>query len=206
MMIRSWKPGNKCKGFTLLELMLAISIFAVVSLLTMGGLSNVLDTRSHTDQHLNRLSQLQMVFVIFSREIQQIAKRSVRDEYGAYLAPLNSETSEGLKGIEFTHNGRFTLGGQVRLQRVAYYHEDNKLIKKIWRVLDRVEDTKPVKQVVLDDIDELRFDYFIQSEDAQGGEWRDDWSEADDVQPQAVKLMITSADFGEIYRIFEIAR
>ena len=37
-------------GFTLLELMVAISIFAIVSLLAMGGLNNMLNTQEHAEK------------------------------------------------------------------------------------------------------------------------------------------------------------
>jgi len=126
-------------GFTLLELMVAISIFAVVSLLAMGGLSNVLNTQEHTENNMHRLTRLQMVFTIMSRELQQLTERTVRDEYGALIEAISSETSEGMNGIEYTHQGRFTLGDNISLQRVAYYIEDKQLIKKVWQVLDRVE-------------------------------------------------------------------
>lgn len=191
------------KGFTLIELMLAMSIFAIVSLLTMGGLSNVLNTQEHTEANLQRLTRFQMVFSILSRELQQYANRTVRDEYGAIIPSISHETSEGIDGIEFSHQGRFTLGDQVRLQRVAYYLEDKQLIKKTWQVLDRVEDTKPVKQVFLDDIEELNFSFYS-AQSSSEGQWQDDVPDSENGQLRAVKLSIKSVDFNELYRIFEV--
>ncbi len=175
-------------GFTLLELMVAISIFAIVSLLTMGGLNNMLNTQEHAEKKLQRLTQFQMVFTIMSRELQQLASRPIRDEYGGFVSAVSDE---GVDSLEFTHQGRITLGDDISLQRVAYYLEDKKLIKKVWRVLDRVEDSQPEKQVLLDDINSLTFSLFS----------------SDENNPRliAVGVSIVSTDFGDIYRLFEVA-
>ncbi|MCW8931066.1 MAG: type II secretion system minor pseudopilin GspJ [Gammaproteobacteria bacterium] len=206
------KGAKEKKGFTLLELMIAISIFAIVSLLTMGGLSNVLETQEHAEKNMKRLIRFQMAFTIMSREIQQISLRPVRDEYGSAIDMITSQTSDGINGIEFTHQGRFTLGDTVNLQRVAYYLEDNKLFKKVWQVLDRVEDTQPVKQAILDDIDELKFSFYsvkLSGEDENSTtenelSWEDTLDENSRVL--AVKVSIISKDYDELYRVFEIAQ
>jgi len=195
--------NRKSRGFTLLELMIAISIFSIVSLLSMGGLSSVLDTQKHTEENLHQLTRIQMAFTILSRELQQFSLRSIRDEYGANIAAISSQTSEGVNGIEYTHQGRFTLGNSVSLQRVAYYLEDKQLIKKVWKVLDRVEDSKPEKLVILDNIEQMDFSFYVAQ--AQGdGEWQDFWTEDGDLQLRAIKLSLTTKNYDELYRIFPI--
>lgn len=199
------------KGFTLLELMVAMSIFAVVSLLTMGGLSSVLDTQEHTEKNMQRLSRFQMTFTIMSRELQQLSNRSIRDEYGAATDSISNVTSDDIDGIEFTHHGRFTLGDTVSLQRVAYYLEDKQLVKKVWSVLDRVEDSKAVKQIILEDIDEFDVSFYSlkQSEITANQEANSEilWQESlvDDAQLLAIKITLRSDDYDELYRVFEIA-
>ena len=197
-------------GFTLLELMVAISIFAVVSLLSMGGLNSVLNTQEHTEKNMQRLTRFQMVFTIMSRELQQLADRPVRDEYGAIIDAISNETSDGIDGIEYTHQGRFTMDDNVSLQRVAYYLEDKQLVKKIWQVLDRVEDSKPVKQVLLDDISDLTFSFYSMQAGSADTlneiEWQDSPDDQHNSQLKAVKVAITTTDYDEIYRVFEVAQ
>lgn len=196
-------PVQNHKGFTLLELMIAMSIFALISLLTMGGLSNALNTRAHTEEKLQRLTQMQMVFTILSREVQQHANRTIRDEYGAILEPFSAETGDGIIGLEFTHQGRFTFGDQISLQRVAYYQEDDKLIKKVWKVLDRVEDTKAVKQIVLEQVDSVTFSFFNSESSSEDG-WEDSLPSAEEGQTGGIKLTLISKEFGEIQKIFAV--
>lgn len=201
-------------GFTLLELMVAISIFAIVSLLTMGGLSNVLDTQAHTEQNMQRLIRFQMAFTIMSRELQQISPRSIRDEYGTIKNSMTSETSDGIKGLEFTHQGRFTLGDTVSLQRVAYYHEDDMLIKKVWRVLDRVEDTEAIKQVILTDVNEVNFSFYSTSlTDSQTSSygtneilWQDELEPDSEEKLLAIRVSFKTKDYDELYRVYQVAQ
>ena len=192
-----------CKGFTLLELMIAISIFSVISLLTIGGLSNALNTRTHTEESLQHLVRFQMFFSIIDREIHQISKRPVRDEYGAITPAITSDTSVGVEGLEFSHHGRFALAEQSRLQRVAYYLEDNKLIKKHWKVLDRVEDTQPVKQELLNNIEELSFAYYGHSSDGTG-DWYDEWEADGPLSLRAIRVTLKTPGYNDLYRIFEV--
>ena len=194
-----------CKGFTLLELMIAISIFSVISLLTIGGLSNVLNTRTHTEESLQHLVRLQMVFSIIDREIHQLSNRPVRDEYGVNIPAITSDTSVGVKGLEFSHQGRFALAGQSTLQRVAYYLEDDKLIKKHWKVLDRVEDTQPVKQELLSNIDELSFAYYGRSSDGTG-DWYDEWDADELLSLRAIRVTLKTPGYNDLYRIFEVSQ
>lgn len=210
-----YKNSYKYKrGFTLLELMVAMSIFAIVSLLTMGGLSNILDTQEYTEKNMQRLIRFQMAFTIISRELQQIVLRPIRDEYGTISDAIDSETSDGIPGIEFTHQGRFTLGDAVNVQRVAYYQEDNKLIKKVWQVLDRVEDSKPVKQVIIDDLEEVSFSFYnvniseIQPNAVVDNEisWKEYITQQNDSQLKAIKVSFKSKDYEELYRVFEIVQ
>ncbi|MCP3851936.1 MAG: type II secretion system minor pseudopilin GspJ [Gammaproteobacteria bacterium] len=193
---------------------MAISIFSIVSLLSMGGLTNILSTQEHTEKNMQRLIKYQMAFTIISREVHQMSARPIRDEYGSMIDSVTSETSEGMNGLEFTHQGRFNLGDSLSLQRVAYYFENNQLVKKVWQVIDRVEDTKPVKQIILDDIDEAGFSFHsINLSDKEkntitSGEisWQNEYKKENDTKLAAIKVSFKSKDYGELYRVFEVVQ
>ncbi|MCU7940980.1 MAG: type II secretion system minor pseudopilin GspJ [gamma proteobacterium symbiont of Bathyaustriella thionipta] len=198
---------KQAAGFTLLELMVAISIFAVVSLLTMGGLSNILETQAHAEKSLQRLSRFQMVFAVMSRELRQLSMRPVRGEYGSLMDSISIETSDGVDGIEYTHQGRFTLGNTLSVQRVTYYIEDDQLVKKVWPVLDRVEDTQPVKQILLEGIKDLSIEFYSVPAEESGVYNADGWnSSPDDSSLTGLKVTISSTDYGDIYRIYHVAQ
>ena len=158
---------NNHNGFTLLELMLAVAIFAVVSLLATGGMSNVLNFQKQSQAEMERLNRLQMFFAMLSRELDFIVIRPVREENGTKLPAISSETSDGLDGLEFTHQGQNLPGQGVLLKRVAYYQDNNKLYKKTWPVLDRAEDTKPSAYVLLDKVERFSISYRLELEKGQ---------------------------------------
>jgi len=185
--------------------MVAISIFAVVSLLTMGGLNNILTTQEYTEKNMQRLMHLQMVFTTMSRELQQLSTRSIRDEYGSLVGAVTSNTSAGSNGIEFTHHGRFTLQDDVNLQRLAYYLEDNTLVKKKWSVLDRVEDSQSEKAVLLNDVDELNFSFYSINGN-NSGQWQSSPDDKADSQLIAIRVTIKTSDYNEVYRVFEVSQ
>lgn len=190
------------KGFTLLELMVAIGIFAVVSLLAMGGMSHVMTMQKESQARLDELNRLQMFFQVFDREIIHLVNRPVRGEYGLQLAALSSTTSDALDGIEFTHQGRMIPGQSYSLQRVAYYIEADKLNKKIWPVLDRAEDTPSYQQTVLDDVTEFKIRYLIATTPGQF-EWQE--SVYDSSQLRGIRIDINWHN-NNVYRIFPVGR
>lgn len=191
-------------GFTLLELMVAISIFAVVAMLAMGGMSYVMHIQKQSQSSLDDLNRMQIFFEVFSRELRHIVNRPVRGEYGLKLSALSSETSDGVDGIEFTHQGRFVplqnASSQLSLQRVAYFIEGNKLIKKTWPVLDRVEDTQSYQHVLLDNIKYFNISYLIEISKQQF-EWQESLSDSD--QLRGIRIEISQHE-NDVYRIFSV--
>jgi general secretion pathway protein J len=187
--------------------MIAISVFAVVSLLSMGGMNYVLSSRENTEQATERFNQYQMLFMILGRELQQLSNRPVRDEYGASIPSITSEISDGRKGIEFTHQGRYVIGNDIRLQRVAYFIEDRQVIKKTWPVIDRVEDTEALKQVMLHDISSIRFSFVdsITVQDLENSNiWQEDWNQFQADTLSAVRVDLDTPDLGHLYRVFPV--
>ena len=76
------------QGFTLLELLVALSIFSIIAVMAYSGLNTVLLARIQTDQHAIQLARLQMTFTWLKRDIEQYIGRSIRDQYGDRQAAL----------------------------------------------------------------------------------------------------------------------
>ena len=81
-------------GFTLLELLVAMAIFAIVGALAMGGLNAVLGQRELAAKHLQRLHQVQRAIRVMTNDFAQLNPRCVRDLLGGGAAtkmPLESD-------------------------------------------------------------------------------------------------------------------
>ena len=201
-------------GFTLLELLVAIGIFALMAAMAYGGLNNLIESRQITDQHAARLTQLQTTFLWLGRDIEQTVNRRIRDEYGDSQLALSS-TEVGRYQLELTRGGWRNPVGRARsnLQRVAYSVRENQLIRFYWNVLDRAQDSKPLEVVLLDGVEriELRFLYATVAGQNQGQQqWVDDWpGNALGVQPSenpplAVEVTLETEAEGRISRLFRV--
>ncbi|MGB0712399.1 MAG: PulJ/GspJ family protein, partial [Gammaproteobacteria bacterium] len=80
------------EGFTLLELMVAIMLFAMVSLMAYSGLTGMITLKQGNDRVSERLAEIQLAWLLIRQDMQQALTRPVR---GAY-----DESSPALSGGE----------------------------------------------------------------------------------------------------------
>ena len=209
--LRILKPRQS--GFTLLELLVSMGIFALMAAMAYGGLNVIIKERQITEEHAARLAQLQSSFLWLGRDIEQTVNRSIRDEYGdSQLALSGAEV--GRFQLEFTRGGWRNPVGRARsnLQRVAYSVRENQLIRSYWNVLDRAQDSKPLETVLLDGVNrmELRFLSSNKSSGQSKQEWGDSWpsnalgAQPSDNPPLAVEVILETEAEGRITRLFRV--
>jgi general secretion pathway protein J len=199
-------PGQQ-QGFTLLELLIASIVFAIMAIMAYGGLQNILTNHEIVEASLKRLRQVQQAVTIINRDFSQIVNRPIRDGYGNLQANLKSdEATDEL--VEFTRGGRPNPAGLLRssLQRVAYRTEDNKLIRSYWKDLDRVPEAEPLEKTLLDKVDKVTIRYLDDN-----ANWQDQWppvnTQVDNTlsnypTPVAIEVVIKLDDWGEIRRLY----
>jgi len=200
-------------GFTLLELLVALSIFALISAMAYGGLQTVMTQQQHTATAAQDLADLQKAYRIMQRDLEQIVSRRVRNEYGDSIEALVG--GRGFTGIEFSRAGRPNPAGFLRseLQRVAYVPDEDTLLRQTWRVLDRAQDSRPDEQVLVEGI--TRFSMrFLDKEN----KWLEAWPPPqpdlnqgqNQVQntpsplPKAVEVQLELEDLGTLNWIFRL--
>ncbi len=162
------------RGFTLLEVMIAIGIFALVGLGTYRMLETVLKTDVATRAHEQSLRELTRAFAEIDRDLAQSIPRTVRDPYGEELASLLGAV-DGQVALEFTRAGwRNPMGlARAQLQRVRWRLTGEQLERVYWTVLDQAVDSQPRVQKVLDGVTALELRFL----DDQG-EWKTQWPPA----------------------------
>lgn len=195
-------------GFTLIEVMVAMAVFGVMSLLAYLSLGQTLANADMLSERMDRLQSVQRTISYLSTELLQAAPRPVRVELGsAPSAALRSSLGSDF-ALELTHGGWPNPAGVPRstLQRTAYRIEDGELIRYHWNVLDRTVNNTPITTVMLDEVDSLAF-RFLNVNDEWIGQWPPLAAQAGPGTslPRAVQIVLVLPDEGEITRTVEVS-
>ena len=206
------------QGFTLLELLIASIIFAIMAVMAYGGLSNVMSNSESSKLALKRLQQIQQTVSVLNRDFRQIVSREIRDEYGntqPYLTAGNNIDNL----VEFSRGGRVNPAGLLRstLLRVAYQFDDESLVRLQWPQLDRTQEQEAKKTILIDNVEDVTIRFL-----GEGGEWQDQWpplnaapapttgtdggnGAATNISyPLAIEIILQLKDWGEIRRLYHI--
>lgn len=156
-----------CKGFTLLEMVVAIGIFALIAAISYTSLDRFLNARTLINSKHEQLKQLQTAMTLMEQDIRFMVGRAVRDGFGDLEGALISGEDLRLSEDELVRltTSRPMLGQPEgsRLQRVAWRLEDGELKRVTWAVLDRDQDSTERIRTVLDDIDTITLEFYSYS-------------------------------------------
>jgi general secretion pathway protein J len=201
---------HRSSGFTLLELLIAITIFAILATFAYSGLKVVLDSEQQTTQYSQRMTQLQLALTLIHRDIEQATNRPIRDQHGDEQ-PAFSSGGFADTLLELTRDGYANPMKLPRsnLQRVGYQLEDEILYRLTWRTLDRAQDSEPNQYELIDDVDAIEFVFYDQ-EMKKLDQWPPEEDDPDSEEkpglPIAVEMQLELKDWGKIRRIFALAR
>jgi general secretion pathway protein J len=203
-------PGRRQAGFTLLEILVAMAIFAIFAYMAYGGLNAIIFQQRIADESATRLREVQYAIRRLTQDFGQLQPRAVREELGDGWKQALQADGRDLEAVELTRGGWPNPLGRPRssLQRVAYRVEDDKLIRIQWPVLDRLLDEEPAELELLTGVVEFRM-RFLQPD----GEWSDVWPTSEPIDntassarnlPRAIEFVVELEDWGEITRLIEV--
>lgn len=200
----------RARGFTLVEVLVAIFIFAIVSAIAMGGYNELVKQSDIVNAGAARTRAVQQTMQRLNMDFTSLEPRPVRQPLGDGLLPaLRADEKSADELVEFTHSGWSNPAGVPRstLQRVAYRIEDKKLIREYWLALDRTMTSEPESAVLVDGVKSLKFRFL----DANRT-WHDQWpplgyspGDAPWVRPIAVEVTLDLEDWGELKRLVEVS-
>lgn len=206
--------ARKQSGFTLIEVLIAIMITALIGIGANEVLGQAIDISQRTQEKLESMGDLQKAVLIMTRDFRQVAARSIRDEFGDQQPAVSTHNEE--YKIAFTRGGWRNPLGDVRseFQRVAYSVEEGVLKRHHWFPLDQAQDSTPVERDLLNDVEEFQI-RFLDDKDA----WVDEWPPASssgggtggsammamyNTLPKAVQIRFTLKEFGQITKLYDL--
>jgi general secretion pathway protein J len=160
---------KRSKGFSLIEILVAVAILSVVSVMAFTGLRAMLTARDQTTHVAAELTALQNAISTIERDFEQAANRPIRDQYGDSEAALRtSEENE----IIFTRGG-YPNPANIRrsaLLRVSYHFEEGVLYRSTWSVLDGARENQKRTRPLLSNLESFHFRFLD-----QGDKWSKEW-------------------------------
>lgn len=187
-------------GFTLVELLVALVVFATMAVIAYAGLSTVTGTHARISEREALLADLGRSLSLIERDLRSLAPRRIWADH----VPLPPLYGQGAM-LELSTFGRGrVLGPDLGLvERIGYIADGSSLYRQRWPVLDRLPATRPDQQPILEGVEQLRLRFLDEQ-----GRWQDRWplpGAADaDRWPRAVEVVLVHAVLGELRRLVEL--
>ena len=196
-------------GFTLLEILVAVTILAIMGLMSYRAVRDARLQAEIAATHMDRLREVQRAVHLLVTDFRTLAPRPVRELIGDGYRPALVRDPNSTALFELTHAGWPNGAGTPRgtLQRVSYRLEDRTLIREYWTVTDPTLSNEPQKRELLGGVERIEVRYM-----GHGREWDTQWpplggtgDRALRARPLAVEITIRLDGYGEIRRLVEVS-
>ena len=142
----------KKKGFTLLEVIVAVSIFTILAAVSYASINGVVNGKQIITEKRDKVLNLQRVYGLLKNDVRYAVARGVRDELNASHKALRIEQDGQLMSLTVLFP---RVNVDLSLKRIAWELRDNSLWRLQYDVLDRVEGGEINERQLLSDVSEL---------------------------------------------------
>ncbi|HMA11378.1 MAG TPA: type II secretion system minor pseudopilin GspJ [Steroidobacteraceae bacterium] len=200
------------RGFTLVEIMVAVLIAAILAVMAFEAMQQALNNRERVRAAELRVRAVQNAMRSFVQDFTQLAPRPVREPLGGEYQPALLARTTTASEVSLTRGGWMNPAGLSRatLQRVRYALRDGKLYRDYWMVLDAQLEPQPQARELLTGVKAFRVRFMN-----DGRAWQEGWpppalTSAPDERwmrwrPIAVEITLELEDWGKLTRIIEVA-
>lgn len=197
----SLKLTSVQRGFTLLEMLIAIAIFAMIGLASNAVLSTVLTNDEVTRTFSTRLKALQQGFGAIERDLAQMVARTPRLLEGGRGSTVfqtgNDILDSESEALVFYRLGWLNPDGLLprgSLQSVAYVMHEGRLERWYFPYPEPEFGAEPIKTVVIDKVLSVEYSFFMD----------DKWERKVEATklPKAIAMEIEIEGLGKIQRKF----
>ena len=201
-MIDASRARLRASGFTLIEVLVALLVFALLAGFGYRGLGAVLDAGERVTAETSKWRDLALALEHMRLAFAQAAERPIRDRNDAAAPAFQGgaatrNSSEPL--VAFTRMGYAGHeGAAADQQRVGFRLHEDRLEQLVWPVLDQAPHTEPLSVPLLAGVREVSFAYLHQ------GKWHPAWPivEATAQHPAAVQMTLQLAGGERYQRVF----
>jgi general secretion pathway protein J len=190
---------NKQKGYTLIEILIALAVFAILATLTSSSMYYAFNTRARVTEQADRLNALQLALILIERDTEQIVLREIRGK-DMHIFPAFIGQPQY---VEFTRTGFANPNSNEKrsiLKRVAYLCQKDSLVRRTWISLDAVNRVDYQDKVLFTKLTHCNFSYLNQNLQNLA-EWRSQAvqpNQSAEPLPKAIQMNLTLSQTGNI--------
>ncbi|HCB1497283.1 TPA: type II secretion system minor pseudopilin GspJ [Klebsiella michiganensis] len=188
---------KRSRGFTLVEMLLALAILAALSVAAITVLQNVMRADTLTRDKSERMQALQQTFSQMAADFSHIIPRRSRDSASLFFAGRFQLSSDDW-AIAFSRNGWPNPLGilpRSEIQNVSYRLREGQLERLSYDQQDPLPGSQPTITVVQRGIQAFRLRFYA------SGRWQDEWQQPQTL-PQGLEVTLRLEPYGEIRRLF----
>ncbi|GHA08935.1 type II secretion system protein GspJ [Arenicella chitinivorans] len=190
--------AQRRSGFTLIEVMVSVAIFAVIGAIVFPALIQFIDIRDRVLAKHEQIEQLQKTFLFMSKDLRFAANRLGKDEYGEFGDATLLVGEDSLIDLTAMYPD-LNLAGLNVPRRVRWVLEEKALYRLQSPVMDPDGDTRVFKQKLLDGVRDVEFE-LSKVEDGRDSTSKR-WKEKTRL-PDMIKVTITLENKAEYERLF----
>lgn len=189
------------QGFTLIEILIALFIFAIISMILVGALRSVIEAEAGTERNAERLRSVQMALLLISRDMEQSVARPVLNASGGEEAAFIGAPHD----VTFTHAGFVSVPGTVAkssLERTRYTWHDNALWRISWQAVDNAPKAQSHERLLLSNVESVDFTYMDNNQ-----HFYSSWpggAQNKQPLPKAVRMVLTLSNWGRLSQLYVI--
>jgi general secretion pathway protein J len=184
--------GLRRRGFTLLEVLIAIAIVAVIAILGYRAVSALSGAETQLAAEATRWRTLDLLFARIEGDMRAAMPRTARSgstREAPWLGFIANATSDaGDSAVTFSRAGpEFQLEAGSAGQRLGYRLRDGNIEVLYWASYDRPQDAQAATYALIGGVSHFRLSYL-----ARNGAWIDTWPLSGDSDlPRAVRVQVT---------------
>jgi len=191
------------KGFTLIEVLVALTIVAVIGVMSFTGLVTSVKFNDSTISRISMSDRISLADETLKRDFLHTLNRLPRDSRGEFYRHSFYGLNPRLEGniLAFTVQTGASLSNlNGTLRYVEYVFEDNSLKRVESQYADRTEYTEKKTTVLLENIKNISLKF------AKGDQWVDEWPLNDWMSnnglPKVTEISYELEGIGQITRLY----
>jgi len=208
---------EKCvRGLTLIEVLIAAFILAIIGTISYQSLSATIKSKEVIEDNLQKIAKIDRTWLLIETDLRNVLSHVTQQSFGP-------GTSEDIQPMVLENNSEYWMtllrGGhanpmgflRTELIRVGYRVQEETLWRDVWYNLGSVDVAQARQQKVIDNVEAL--EVRILSSEANSfsaGPWIDRWPQPggkkEVLLPTAIEVKLQLKDQVEIARVFSLVK